>query len=103
MYIGCLVAGADLAGGLIAQRFSQKQKARIVILFKDLQADFLARAEGDVLFACNDGAAIAQAAQRALETGERQNLPVQIVATVPDKKADEPVARFTLTLSMKKK
>jgi hypothetical protein len=40
--------------------------------------------------------------RKAEETGERQNLPVQIVAIVP-KISDEPVAKFVLTLSIKKK
>ncbi len=38
----------------------------------------------------------------AEETGERQNLPVNIIATVPEI-SDEPIAKFVLTLSIKKK
>ncbi len=103
MYIGCLVAGADLAGGLIAMRFGQQKKVKLNLLFKDLKADFLARAEGDVYFTCEQGSVVHAAVEKAIATGERQNLPVEIVATAPDKKGDEPVARFTLTLSMKHK
>ena len=36
-------------------------------------------------------------------TGERVTLPVEIVATVPDRHGDEPVARFTLGLSVKRR
>jgi hypothetical protein len=36
-------------------------------------------------------------------SGERVTLPVAVTATVPDKYGDEPVARFTLGLSVKRK
>ena len=36
-------------------------------------------------------------------TGERVTIPVDVVATVPKRYGDEPVARFTLGLSLKKK
>jgi hypothetical protein len=36
-------------------------------------------------------------------TGERVTLPVEVVATVPKKYGDEPVARFTMGLSLKRK
>jgi hypothetical protein len=38
-----------------------------------------------------------------ITTGERVNLPVKVIATVPDKFGDEPVAEFTITLSLKEK
>jgi len=74
----------------------------INLIFKDFHADFLKRAEDDVHFVCEDGIAIQNLVRDAEETGERQNLSVQIVATVP-KISDEPVAKFILTLSIKKK
>ena len=37
-----------------------------------------------------------------LVNGERVSLPVEVVATVPRKYGDEPVARFTLGLSLKR-
>jgi hypothetical protein len=38
-----------------------------------------------------------------LNSDERHNMPVEIIATCPKKLGDEVVARFTLTLSLKKK
>jgi acyl-coenzyme A thioesterase PaaI-like protein len=103
MYFGALAIGADLAGGLIPMRLTRARGAKVQILFKDFKADFLARAEGDVLFTCEDGALVLEAVEKTLATGERVNTPVQVVATVPDKRGDDPVARFTLTLSLKRR
>ncbi|MBC8256280.1 MAG: DUF4442 domain-containing protein [Candidatus Marinimicrobia bacterium] len=102
MYFGVLSVGADVTGGFLAMKPIQASKSKINLIFKDFHADFLKRAEGDVHFICEDGIAIQNLVSDAEETGERQNLPVQIVATVP-KISDEPVAKFILTLSIKKK
>ena len=103
MYIGALVAGADLAGGLPAARLIWDQHRDVSLVFADLKAEFLKRADGDTLFTCDDGYAVAAAVRQAATGGERVTLPVQVVATVPAKYGDEPVARFTLGLSLKKR
>ena len=103
MYFGALHVGADLAGGLNAARLMLKGHRDVKLVFKDCHSEFLKRADGDVLFRCRDGARVRAAVEEASVTGERVNLPVEIVATVPEKYGDEPVARFTLTLSLKKK
>jgi acyl-coenzyme A thioesterase PaaI-like protein len=102
MYFGVLSVGADMTSGFLAMKLIQASKSKINLIFKDFHADFLKRAEGDVHFICEDGIAIQNLVGKAEETGERQNLPVEIVATVP-KISDEPVAKFVLTLSIKKK
>jgi acyl-coenzyme A thioesterase PaaI-like protein len=103
MYLGTLCMGADVAAGLIAFKLVQERKLRVNFLFKDMNAEFLKRAEGDVHFTNNEGRMIQEMLQRALETGERQEATVPVIATVPSKFGEEPVARFTLTLSLKKK
>lgn len=103
MYFGSLCAGADLAGALTAMRRIDASGRRISLIFKDVKAQFFKRAEGDVLFACEDGDAVAGLVARAIESGERVELPVRIVATVPDKLGAEPVAEFVLTLSLKRR
>ena len=102
MYFGVLSVGADLTGGFLAMKVIRKNKSNIALIFKDFHADFLRRAEGDVHFICEDGIAIQNLVNAAEETGERQNLPVNIIATVPEI-SDEPIAKFVLTLSIKKK
>jgi len=103
MYLGTLCMGADVAAGLISFQLMRERKERVVFIFKDLKAEFLKRAEGAVVFTNNDGPVIQDLLRRALETGERQEATVHVVATVPSKLGDEAVARFELMLSVKKK
>ena len=103
MYLGVLCMGADVASGLIAFDQMQKRKLKISFLFKDMKAEFLKRAEGDVHFTNEDGPAIQELIARALAGGERENATVRVIATVPKKLGDEPVAKFEMTLSIKPK
>ncbi len=103
MYFGTLSIGADVAGGLLAMKNIYENNLPLNMVFKDFHAEFLKRADGDVVFTCEDGEAIKSLVSEALESGERKNLPVIILATVPAKYGAEPVAKFTLTLSIKKK
>jgi acyl-coenzyme A thioesterase PaaI-like protein len=101
MYIGVMVAGADLAAGLHALRAAGD--VPVVPIFKDAHLDFFKRADGDVVFRCVEGQRVREAATRAVASGERVTLPVEVVATVPDRYGEEPVARMTMGLSMKRK
>jgi hypothetical protein len=103
MYFAALCAGADLVPGLIALRLIGKQNDKIVFVFKDFYADFLQRCEGDVYFTFEEGELIAAAIERTKNTGERQNVTLNVTATVPSKLGSEPAAKFKLTLSLKKR
>ena len=103
MYFGALCTGADAAAAIIGLKVSQGLGDRISFIFKDVQAEFLKRSEADVHFSCTEGRAIRQLLEKAGASGERENLPVHVVATVPTLLGSEPVARFTLTLSLKKR
>ena len=103
MYLGTLCMGADVAAGLIAFDLVAQKKARVNFIFKDLRAEFLKRAEGDVVFTNADGPVVQDLVRRALESEDRQEATVHVTATVPAKLGDEAVARFELTLSVKKR
>ncbi|HEX7192978.1 MAG TPA: DUF4442 domain-containing protein [Thermoanaerobaculia bacterium] len=103
MYLGTLCMGADVAAGLIAFRLVNARKERVSFIFKDIRGEFLKRAEGAVIFTNNDGPLIQDLLQRTIASGEREEATVNVTATVPDKLGDEPVARFQLTLSLKKR
>jgi len=103
MYFGVLCAGADLAAGLNAFRLIRTRHPGVNLIFADVKAEFLKRADGDVVFRSRQGREVAAAMQRAEETGERVTIPIEILATVPRKYGDEPVAKFTLGLSLKKR
>jgi acyl-coenzyme A thioesterase PaaI-like protein len=101
MYFGALCAGADLAGGLPAARLTFSRYRGVKLVFGELRAEFLKRADGDVVFRSRDVRRITEAVSEAAAKGERVTLPVEVVATVPRKYGDEPVARFSLSLSLK--
>lgn len=103
MYFGALAVGADVAGGLLAVERIRYRQAGLALVFKAFQANFLKRPEGDVYFTCEEGPLIDELVERALATGERHTAPVRVLGAV--RAADgtfEPVAEFTLELSLKK-
>ncbi len=102
MYFGVMCVGADASGGVLAMKLIEDSKRKISLIFKDLKAEFYKRTEGDALFVCKDGEAIKDLINKAIETGERQNMPLHINVFVPTQQK-EPVAHFVLTLSIKLK
>ena len=102
MYFGALFIGADVAPGAYAMYLIRQQRVPISMVFKDFQAEFLKRAEGDVHFICNHGKEIAELVAQAAASDQRVERQVEVIATVPTL-SDEPVARFKLTLSLKKR
>jgi acyl-coenzyme A thioesterase PaaI-like protein len=103
MYLGALCAGADLAAGLPAARLVLSTHRDVVLLFADLRAEFLKRADGDVHFRSRQGREVAAAVRSAAGSGERQTLPVEVIATCPERHGEEPVARFTMGLTLKRR
>jgi acyl-coenzyme A thioesterase PaaI-like protein len=103
MYFGALCAGADLAGGLPAAKLMREKHRDVKLVFGEMRAEFLKRADGDVVFRSKDPRGVADALREAARTGERVSAPVEVVATVPSKYGDEPVARFRMTISLKRK
>ncbi|HUP49241.1 MAG TPA: DUF4442 domain-containing protein [Thermoanaerobaculia bacterium] len=103
MYLGVLCMGADVAAGLIGFDMLRRRKVPVSLIFKDIKGEFLKRAEGDVHFTNEDGPLIQSLVERALASGEREEATIRVTATVPAKLGDEPVARFELTLSVKRK
>ncbi|WP_243384666.1 DUF4442 domain-containing protein [Geothrix alkalitolerans] len=104
MYFGALAIGADCAGGLLAMDQIKRSGQEVSLVFKAFQATFLKRPESDVYFICDEGAAIRDQVRRALASEERITEPMHIQAAVklPDG-TFEPVAEFTLELSLKRK
>lgn len=103
MYFAALCTGADLAPGLMAMNVIHEKKAKCNFVFKDFSADFLKRATSNVYFTCDSGPEIEKTVLAAKKSGERENVTVNVVATTPDVTGNEPIATFTLTLSVKKR
>lgn len=103
MYVGTMAAAADLASGMNAFSLIRSRYRRVVPVFKYANMEFLKRADGDTVFRTRDGRKIAAALDEAVRDGKRVTLPVEVVATVPTRYGDEPVARFTMGLSVKQR
>lgn len=103
MYFGVLAVGADVAGGFMAMSKAQQRGKRVSLAFKEVEGKFLKRPEADVIFTCKDGKLIDEMLDETIRSGERINKPVRIVATCPSLYGDEPMAEFSLVLSLKAK
>jgi acyl-coenzyme A thioesterase PaaI-like protein len=102
MYFGALAIGADLAGGVLFMNLMAEAGIKASFVFKDMSAQFLKRADGDVHFVSLSGKDVQALIKRVVESPERQETTVVITATVPKKYGEEPVAIFHLTLSVKR-
>lgn len=101
LYFGVLAIGADLAAGMLAMKIIKESGRDISLVFKDFKADFLKRADGDTHFVCPNGAEVRELVKKCMESGERENATLDVIATVPSKYGDEPVAEMKITLSIK--
>lgn len=100
MYFGALAVGADVAGGVHAFYFARKYGKQVSFAFKSMEAQFLKRAESDIVFRCVEGKSIENAVIQSIETGERINLKVNVVALNAQ---EEAVATFVMEISVKVK
>ncbi len=99
MYFGALMVGVDLACGLLAFHLIDQSESRLSLIFKDVHAQFLQRAEGAVRFECLEGALIQDMIQKAIFSQERVSMPIPVKGMLV--KTNECVADFTITLSIK--
>ncbi|TDJ03937.1 MAG: DUF4442 domain-containing protein [Deltaproteobacteria bacterium] len=103
MYFGAMATAADICSGLAAMKQIVLSGKNIHLSFKDFQGEFHKRAEGATYFTCNQGREIQKFVDEVIKSKERMNMPIKVVATVPEHFGDVPVATFTLTLSLKHK
>jgi len=98
MYFGALAIGADIAGGLQAFYFAEKEGKKISFAFKGMNAQFLKRAESDTFFESNQGNIVKAALEKSAATGERVNDKVNVIAKNTN---GEIVATFEMIISLK--
>ena len=101
MYFGALSIGADITGGYLALHHINNSKYNIKLIFKDFEAKFHKRAEGNVHFVCEQGDEIKDLVEKVAHSKQRSDMIVNVKAYVPDQFKEEPVASFKLTLSLK--
>jgi len=100
MYFGALAVGADVAGGIHAFYFAEKLNKKVSFAFKSIHAEFLKRAETDVIFECSEGAKIKAIITESLEKQIRIN---QLVRVEARNLSNEIVATFDMEISVKVK
>lgn len=100
VYFGALCMGAEAVIALHVLDEIRKE-GRVDFLFKDFKAQFLKRAESNVVFVCEQGQSVREMVKTARSTKERQTMTFNSYAMTPDKTGDEKVAEFSLTLSVK--
>lgn len=101
MYFGALAIGSELCIAMLAVKKIQQSGEKIDFLFKDYKANFLKRAEGDVLFICEEAQTVVEQIEEAKKSPERINRTMTAYAIVPSVSLTEKVATFELTLSVK--
>ena len=101
MYFGALCIGADVAAGLLAVKKMKDQGFKGQFAFKDFQAQFLKRSEGDTLFYCQDGLEIDNLIDELKSHGGRKDKTLRVEARVPSQLGSEPVFIADITISIK--
>ena len=98
MYFGALSVGADIAGGIQVFYFSKKMDRKVSFAFKGMNAQFLKRAESDIVFESNEGQKIQKAMEKSLKEGTRINDSIMVEAK---NDSGEIVATFEMIVSVR--
>jgi len=100
MYFGALAVGADVAAGIHTFYFAEKLGKKVSFAFKGMNAEFLKRAESDIIFKCNQGDLI----RRAIEKSEKEQIRINetVVVNAIDNQG-EVVAKFDMIVSVRVK
>lgn len=102
IYFGALAIAAECTGGIAVMKEIMDSGENISLVFKDFNAKFLKRVEGDAYFTCYNVPEIKELVDQVVLSGERQELLFDVVATCPEKFGDEVVAIFSVTVSLKR-
>ncbi len=103
MYFGVLAVGADLSGAFQAFAVAEEKGKKISLAFKDFQANFIKRPEGDVYFVSDAGDEIRACVNETIRTKQRVTKGIKVNAYTNYPANPELVAEFTLGLSVKDK
>ena len=98
MYFGALSIGADIAGGIQVFYFSKKMDRKVSFAFKGMNAQFLKRAESNIVFESHGGQKIKEAMEKSLKEGSRINDSILVEAK---NDIGELVATFEMIVSVR--
>lgn len=100
MYFGALAMGAELSIALKAIQKIEESRQRIDFIFKDFSAEFLKRADGHVLFICEEADLVRKLIEDAVASPDRCEKTMKGRAVL-ESDPNVVVMNYTLTLSVK--
>lgn len=98
MYFGALAVGADIAGGIQVFYFSKMIGREISFAFKGMNAEFIKRAESDIIFESNQGLLVKTAIDKSIAEKSRVNETIEVLAKNDQ---NEVVAKFEMIVSVR--
>ena len=97
-YFACLAMAAELTTGSLAMVHIHKRSPAVSMLIVKMEASYFKKATGITTFTCADGAALKEAVEKAIATGEAQTFKALSTGLNPQ---GEKVAEFIFTWSFK--
>lgn len=97
IYFAALCGAGELSTGTLAQ-IAIYDRGRISMLVTQVEASFTKKATGMISFICEEGKAIQETVQKAINTGEGQTIRV---LSIGQNESNEEVCRVWLTWSFK--
>jgi acyl-coenzyme A thioesterase PaaI-like protein len=100
IYFACLSMAAELSTGALCLMHIYKSHPAVSMLVVNMEAEFDKKATGKIIFTCNDGDLIKEAAERTKSTGEGVTI---LTKSIGVNEHNEQVAKFSFTWSLKSK
>lgn len=100
MYFAIQSMAAEMSTGLLGFGQAYQRKPAVSMLVVGLEATFIKKITGTVLFTCSDGESVSRAIENAINTGEGVIVKCRSAGT---NEAGETVAEFFITWSFKVK
>jgi len=98
MYFAVQSMAAEMSTGLMSFGQVYRRNPAVSMLVVKLEASFIKKATGLILFTCKDGALIEKAVEETIATGESTQIVTRSVGTNEN---NEVVAEFLITWSFK--
>lgn len=98
VYVGILSMASEVSTGILCMAALYKRNPAVSMLVVKNEGHYYKKAVGRILFTCNDGIAISNAVEQAIQTGEGTSYNCHTVGT---NQAGEVVAEFYFTWSFK--
>jgi hypothetical protein len=100
VYFAAEAMAAEMSTGLLAFGHIYERQPKVSMLVVKMEAEYFKKGPGKLYFKCNDGVAVEQAINAAIQTGEGQTLICNSIGT---NEKGEKVANFNFTWSFKAK